>query len=185
MDWLGVAAAVGGASTFWVGVPAAIIAVVFRKPITRLIDRIKSLDVRGVGVQTQDPAAAQQQVQTTAVATPTVPAPTERPETTVTVTGTLARTPAAIAADIITGANQVAFVREIEERLRAIWTAQGIPDEFREYPFENYMGYLIRQGLVQEHGDACAITLKGTTFLLYLVNDRLPQNRVFRVALSG
>ena len=52
------------------------------------------------------------------------------------------------------------------------------PDTFKTYPFEDYMKFLIGQGLVTETGGRYAISLKGRTFLLYLVHEGKPLNRV-------
>lgn len=51
------------------------------------------------------------------------------------------------------------------------------PEVFKTYPFEKYIAFLVSQGLVQQDAEVYTITLKGRTFLLYLVNQGLNQNK--------
>ncbi len=53
------------------------------------------------------------------------------------------------------------------------------PTVFSVYPFENYMNFLINLGLLEAKGDVFSITLKGRTFLLYLIQVGKPLHRAF------
>ncbi|MFQ6674594.1 MAG: hypothetical protein ACE5GH_07415 [Fidelibacterota bacterium] len=48
------------------------------------------------------------------------------------------------------------------------------PIPYAAYPFDQYMRYLIGQELVVQQANSYSITLKGRTFLLYLVNEGKP-----------
>lgn len=52
------------------------------------------------------------------------------------------------------------------------------PDTFERYPFDRYMEFLVTQGLVLQQDDTFAITLKGRSFLLYIVQTGKPLRRI-------
>ncbi len=57
--------------------------------------------------------------------------------------------------------------------------AKQYPLLYAPYSFDDYMGYLIGQGLILQQGDSFVITVKGRAHLLYLVNAGLPLERPF------
>ena len=70
---------------------------------------------------------------------------------------------------ISAGRTEIQLYYEVSETL--------YPEVFKTYPFEKYIAFLVSQGLVQQDADVYTITLKGRTFLLYLVNQGLNQNK--------
>lgn len=53
------------------------------------------------------------------------------------------------------------------------------PAVFAAYTFDSYLSFLIGQGLVEQRGDRVGITLKGRTFLQFLVGAGRPLQRPF------
>lgn len=65
------------------------------------------------------------------------------------------------------------------DALRAYYDAAApqSPILFGAYPFENYMHFLVSQGLIEQRADRFLITLKGRTFLQFLVSAGRPLQR--------
>jgi hypothetical protein len=57
--------------------------------------------------------------------------------------------------------------------------AKQHPFLYAPYSFDDYMGFLIGQGLILQQGDSFLITVKGRAFLSYLVSAGLPLDRLY------
>ena len=56
--------------------------------------------------------------------------------------------------------------------------AKKYPETYADYPFENYLSFLVTAGLLEKKDERYSVTALGRDFLIYLVNSAAPTERL-------